>query len=233
MPLVKRPAQAGSTLAVVVARGAARKTLPCPPGHGAARVSRIGLLSAPPLLLGGGAHLVGGGTLPAVGVLLAMAGLVLLSVAVSGRRCRFPLLVVLLGVEQGALHLLFGAASSAAMCMPGGSMPTGHALDTGHAGAAGPGLTSGAALQACAQEHAMTMGWLMIAAHAVATVLVAWLLARGEAWWWRTVAAFARIVTARPTRRRARPAQVTARTSLVVVRVALATASPRGPPLPS
>ncbi len=79
----------------------------------------------------------------------------------------------------------------------------------------------------------MTMGWLMVAAHAVATVLVAWLLARGETWWWRTVAELARIVRVRPARRRARLAQVTARPALVVVRVALATASPRGPPLPS
>lgn len=215
------------------AGGAARQTLLRAPGRGAGRLGRVGLLAAVPLLLGSGAHLIGGGELLPVGVLLAVAGLVLVSVAASGRRCRFPLLLGLLGVEQVALHLLFTAASTSAMCMPSGSMPAGHASHAGHVVAGAPGLASGAALQACAQEHAMTMGWLMVAAHAVATVFVAWLLARGEAWWWRTVAELARIVSARPTRRRARPAQITTRTSRVVVRVALATASPRGPPLSS
>lgn len=215
---------------LVVTSEAARQTLLRTPGQGAGRLGRVALLAAVPLLLGSGAHLLGGGTLPLLGVLLAVAGLVPVSVAASGRQCRFPLLVALLGVDQVGLHLLFTAASTSAMCIPGGSMPNGH---VSHPGAGGTGLTSVTALPACAQEHAMTTGWMMIAAHVLATVLAAWLLARGEAWWWRTVAELTRIVSARPTQRRARLVPIMARASRVNVAVAMATASPRGPPLPS
>ncbi len=71
----------------------------------------------------------------------------------------------------------------------------------------------------------------MLVAHLVATLATAWLLARGERWWWRQWdrAVEAATWTATPRVRRPRPARP------LPVRVLLgadrpAAAAPRGPP---
>jgi hypothetical protein len=213
----------------VAGRRAGRQTLLRTPGEGAGRLGRIGLFSAAPLVLASGAHSVGGGTLPFTGVALSAVVLLLVSTCVSARRCRFPVLVGLLGVEQVLLHLLFTAAETASMCLPAEAMAGG--VHAGHGVGGRVDATAGAALEACASGHAMSFDWLMISAHVVATVIVSWTLARGEAWWWRTVAQLVRIVSARPTRRRPRPALVVGARRRTASRLTLAAASPRGPPL--
>ncbi|GAB2580225.1 hypothetical protein GCM10009593_18650 [Microlunatus antarcticus] len=191
----------------------------------------MGLLSAVPLLLATGAHLVGGGDVLPVGVLLGAAALLLVSTLVSVDRCRFAVLLPLLAAEQVLLHLLFSAADTAAMCLPSAAAAGAHAGHAAHGAAATLDPGSAAGLQACAESHAMGASWLMVGAHAAATLAVAWLLARGEAWWWRTVATLVLLVAARPTRRRPRALAVLARPVLLAGRLVLDAASPRGPPL--
>lgn len=201
------------------------------PGRGSARLSRVALLAGAPLLLAAGAHLVGGGDLPPVGVLIAAVALLLVSTLASADRCRLAVLVPLLGAEQVLLHLMFSAADAAAMCLPAGAVAAGHAGHLGHGAALTLGAGSSGGLAVCAEAHAMSVGWTMLAAHAGATLVVAWVLARGEAWWWRTVETLVRVVAARPTRRRPRTLAILARLVLRAGRLVLDAASPRGPPL--
>lgn len=194
------------------------------PGSGTARLIRVGLFAAVPLLLAGGAHLVGGGSLPTVGVLLGAVALLLVSTVMSADRCRFAVLVPVLATEQVLLHLLLAAAEASARCLPTGPGAAGHLGHAAYAAAAG-------GLQACAENHAMHVGGLMIAAHAAATVAAAWLLARAETWWWGTVAALVRVTSTRPTRPRQRRLVILVPVVVRVARLTLAAASPRGPPL--
>ena len=139
---------------------------------GRARLLRASALGTASLLLASGAHLVGGGHLPGAGVLVVAAALLgLVAAVVTARRCRFGVLALLLAGQQALLHTLFTVAAGAAHVQ----------LGTAHHAALprGPGLTA---------VPAMDMpgpGWSMWAAHAVATLATAWLLARGEAWLWR------------------------------------------------
>lgn len=212
----------------MAAGGAGRARLLRVPGRGAGRLSRIGLFSVAPLVLAGGAHILGGGTLPAGGVVFAAVGLLLISSCVSVRQCRLPLLVGLLGVEQLLLHLLFTTAESAVKCMPAASTSGPHGA---HGGSPGLDSATGVAVGACTEGHVMSPDWQMIAAHAVATAITAWLLSRGEAWWWATFAELVHIASARPTRRLPRPTHVFAVRRCAASRLSLAIASPRGPPL--
>jgi hypothetical protein len=139
---------------------------------GRTRLLRASVLGGLSLLLASGAHVVGGGHPPGVGVLLVAATLLGMAAAVvTARRCRFGVLALLLAGQQALLHLLFTVASSAAPV---------HLAQTHHH-AAPP---SGAGLVAPAMDMPGP-GWVMWAAHAAATLATAWLLARGEAWLWR------------------------------------------------
>jgi len=216
-----------------VSRGARPTPLRAPAG-GTARLTRVGLFSLAPLLLASGAHLVGGGALPVVGVVLGAVALLLVSTLVSADRCRFAVLVPVLAAEQVLLHLLLTAADASAMCLPRGPTAATHAGHGAHVVAAvSQSATDG--LQACAATHAAAMspGWSMVAAHVVATLVVAWLLARGEAWWWRSVATLVRLTAARPTRRRRRLPATLLPAVARAARLVPATAAPRGPPLAS
>lgn len=196
--------------------------MPAPtPERGPGRLARIVLIAGAPLLLACGVHLLGGGTLPIGGVVLGLAVMLLIASTLTGRRCRFWLLLPLLGVEQLGLHVLLTAAAAPAWCPPGSPLPVGHHL-------LGPAVDLAAA--ACHGPHRATGGgWLMFAAHALATLATAWMLARGEAWWWRTLGALA-ICLRRPTRRRARAIVVMAPDDDRADRLVRAAASPRGPP---
>lgn len=208
-----------------------RRTLTRAPQSGPDRLGRVALLAGVPLLLASGAHLVGGGSLPGVGVLLGAVALLLVATLVSTGRCRFGLLLPLLAAEQVLLHLLLEAAEASAMCLPSASGAAQHAGHLAHGTAAGLAPVTAGGLEACAASHAMGSGWGMVAAHAGATLLVAWVLARGEAWWWRTVAELVRVTSVRPTRRRPRAVAVLAGPVAHATRLLLHAASPRGPPL--
>jgi hypothetical protein len=163
---------------------------------GAARALRVGLLGGGSLLLATAAHLAGGGSLPAPGV-LAVAGFVLGLVALllTRRRVRLPVLVGALVPQQVALHVLFDTAAAAV----GGCT-------------AGQAAHHAMSVLTCMPAHGMgPMGyaWPMFAGHVVATLGTAVLLARGEEWCWALASRTSRAAyvapLVRPTRRRPRP----------------------------
>ena len=120
------------------------------------------------------AHLTGGGGWPGWPVTLMLTGLLgVMSVALTSRRRRTPFVLLVLTGVQTLLHLLFaqveGAAASCAVIAGGHHhVTTACAPSVAHAAETLPSLP-------------------MAAAHLVATVVTAWLLARGEAWLWRAV----------------------------------------------
>lgn len=203
------------------------------PKAGVVRLGRGAVLGAFSLLLATGAHLLGGGTLPGAGTLLVAAVLLgLVAAVVTARRCRFALLLALLGVEQLGLHALFSMASATQACTV-----------TSAAGPPGAGMTHGSAIgvvSACDAASGMHMagmsGWSMWAAHLAAVAATAWLLARGEAWLWRLAE---RVAVASGLRHGRRPTRT--RRAAVPVHAQLAgyggrfwaDAAPRGPPAPA
>lgn len=185
-----------------------------------ARALRVGLLGGGSLLLATAAHLSGGGSLPGPGVLVVAAFVLgLVSLVLTRRRVRLPVLLTALVPQQVALHVLFdGAAAAAGGCSP--VQAAHHAMTT---------LT-------CMPTHGMgPMGyaWPMFVGHVVATLGTAWLLSRGEAWCWAWAARASRAAyagpLARPSRRRPRPVTTTA--VRLLLQRALRPQVPRGPPL--
>ena len=161
------------------------------------RLARVVGFGLPSYVLAVGAHLAGGGAVPSWPVtvgLTVMLGVLGAALTVS-RRTLGSLLAALLPIQAG-LHWL--------MSFMGGPTAPG-ALPTACATAVGLSHQHGALL--CRPSEAvlgsaagqmdipgptsavMAMpGPAMIAMHLAATVATAWLLARGEAWLWRTVA---------------------------------------------
>ena len=123
------------------------------------------------------AHLAGGGGWPGWPVTLILTGLLgVTSVALTSRRRRMPSVLLVLAAVQTLLHLLFsridGTAASCTVIAGGHHQAT-------------AACTPGAAH---VSETLPTLPSLpMTVAHLAATVVTAWLLARGEAWLWRAV----------------------------------------------
>lgn len=189
------------------------------PVRGGARAGRTVVLGGSSLVLAAGAHLVGGAELPSATV-LSVVGLVvgLVAVTLTARRCRLPVLLAVLGVEQVLLHEAFGASASVASGCGTGS--TGH-----HAMAAACWSTP---MTTGAMEP---MGWSMLLGHAIATLLTAWLLARGEAWCWRVVDQVVRAASAAPAPWPGARARVhTTPFALALQGRHFVPAAPRGPP---
>jgi hypothetical protein len=187
------------------------------------RAVRVAALGAASLVLATSAHIIGGGTLPSLGV-LALTALVLGLVAVplTGRRCRTGVLVAVLGVQQSLLHLVFTAVAEQRGCEPSDLVATAHQLGA-----------------ACAMNMSMDMpmtaagaSWPMILAHAAATAATAWLLARGEAWLWRTAEQVVRVAGTTLTRGvgNDRDQLVIPRQMVMWTAPGYAVAAPRGPP---
>ncbi|WP_326960758.1 MULTISPECIES: hypothetical protein [unclassified Arthrobacter] len=140
------------------------------------------------LSLAAGAHALSGGALPAPGILLALLALTGLAATAATRlKLNLPVLAALLGAGQLVLHEALtgfsGHAVSAAATAPAGSVLPHHfapvplSADTGGQLAAagrhaGPGIDS----------------LLMLAGHALATLLCAVLLAKGEDALWSLAA---------------------------------------------
>ncbi|GAA1431825.1 hypothetical protein GCM10009616_19820 [Microlunatus lacustris] len=208
-------------------RSTGRATAPEPgdghPTQGSRRLVRVVGLGGSSLALAGAAHLVAGGRLPPAGVLAVLTGLVgLVALTLTARRCRLPVLVAVLGVEQLALHGVLTAATLPAVaggCLAGSHSH--HALVTSC-------LAPGAPPTAVPAAAGAAM-WLL---HGAAVLVTAWLLARGETLLWRAVD---RIADAVPLlRARAVPRRPRPRTPApvdVVLRRHHPAAVPRGPPL--
>ena len=170
------------------------------PSRGGCRAARAAVLALVALALGSAAHVVGGGVLPGpvglVGLFLGLGGG---AAMVTSRRLRPALLVAWLGAAQVGIHLTLSTLATPSLpALPIG--PTGLAM-TMPAGAGGLAAQQvGAAaghrhgLSLAALDHAGAVagpsglfghaGAVMLAAHAVATVLTALALARGDALWW-------------------------------------------------
>jgi hypothetical protein len=137
------------------------------------RLFRTGLIGSIILGLAAGGHLAGDGRLPQPAVLAALCAITLVPVAVLTRfRLSFPVLAGLLGLGQLWLHWAFNTLST------GTSATAYPVLGPGHAGHEGS-FPSHAASAMLAPLHSAPEG-LMFAAHSLATVASALLLARGE-----------------------------------------------------
>ena len=146
---------------------------------------RSALLSLTVLSLAAGAHTLGGGELPAVGIMLALLALTgLASTAATRLRLNLPALAGLLGAGQLVLHEAFTVFSAPALAgaVPG---PAGR-LSPHHAGTVQ--LPAGADSPLAASGMDSELSLLMLAGHALATLLCAVLLARGEAALWSLAA---------------------------------------------
>ncbi|MBD8079608.1 hypothetical protein [Cellulosimicrobium arenosum] len=158
---------------------------------GPSRVVRAVLVATLVLALTAAAHRVGGGSLPDPLVVAALAAFTVAGTTAAARaRFTVPRLVVLLGGAQlvlhGALTWLGGhdphGTVGGASCV---SATAGHA---GHGSALACGTSSGSAtvpdvagsLATHAHHTSGTAGWVMLAAHVAATVVLALVLARGE-----------------------------------------------------
>ena len=142
------------------------------------------------LTLAAGAHLDAGGELPAPAIMLAVLSLTALGSTTATRlRLGFPALAALLGGGQLALHEVFSAFSSS-------GTHQGSATATPH-----ESHFAGTGILAPAVDHlagaAETAGPLMLAAHILATLASALLLAKGEAALW-ALAAWLRPLVALP-----------------------------------
>lgn len=158
------------------------------PVVGPLRVARAALAATLVLALSALAHRVAGGALPDPLVLAALAAFTLAGTTAAARVRFTPArLVALLGGAQLALHEALAVLAPGSSCTPS-TATSGHG---GHVAAVGevvcaapaavPGLGAGSAV--AHPEHLATSGtagaW-MVAAHAVATVVLALVLAHGE-----------------------------------------------------
>ena len=157
------------------------------PVVGPLRVARAALVATLVLALTALAHRVAGGALPDPLVLAALAAFTLAGTTAAARLRFTPTrLVVLLGGAQVALHQALVVLAPVGSCVPVGvtSGHGGHVASMGDVVCAAPvgaPVDGGASL--VHPEHLATSGttglW-MVVAHAVATVVLALVLARGE-----------------------------------------------------
>lgn len=158
--------------------------------RGFLRLARTALVTALIIGFAAGGHRIAGGVLPHPGIVAALCSLTLLPVMLATRRrLSFTVLTALLGGGQYFLHWAF-TALSVSMPQPAQSL-AGHA-GLGHAGShdVGPATFAalGTALGVAPPSHGHHQ---MFAAHALATVATALLLAFGERALW-TMAAWLR-----------------------------------------
>lgn len=157
---------------------------PRAPFHGL----RAGALATGIATLAAGAHLAGGGTLPPAGIVLALLTLTVLACTAATRlRLGLPAVGALLAGGQLALHegLTLCGAAPATGTLQAPLQPTAHTHGSGGFGLPG-------AVLAHATEHVSpanpSAAPLMLAAHALATLGCALLLARGEQALWQLAA---------------------------------------------
>ena len=195
------------------------------------RLFRTGLIGSLIVALAAGGHLAGGGRMPEPAIVAALCAVAMVPVAVLTRfRLSFPVLAGLLGAGQLWLHWSFNALS-APLAVPArmaGSHP-------GHAGAGMPPGGLAGSFDASMAAPGAGMDAAMVAAHAVATLGTALLLARGEralsalASWLRPLVQLPEPAAIVPARI---PGPCTAHLILPVDRAGRRLPTRRGPPAP-
>ncbi|MCA4134413.1 hypothetical protein [Arthrobacter sp. M4] len=170
-----------------------------------ARTLRACAAAAATVSLAAGAHVVGGGTLPVLPILLAILALSSLAVSLATRvRLTFPAMAALLGAGQLALHEAFtafggspdvggmagsgsiGGPAGASAFLPHHGVPPWPVISLG----AGSGASDSSMLDAGTHLHSLgsAMSLAMLACHALATVATALLLTKGEDALWQLMA---------------------------------------------
>ena len=140
------------------------------------RLFRTGLIGSVVLGLAAGGHLAAGGQLPALPVLVALCAASMAPVAALTRfRLSFPALAGLIGAGQLWLHWAFGTLSGAPSGVPQ-VLLSAHAEHTDHVAT----TVAHGTLTVAVPAHTEAPEALMFAAHTVATLVTALLLARGE-----------------------------------------------------
>lgn len=149
---------------------------------------RSAMVALTALSLAAGAHTLAGGQLPPPGILLALLALTGLAATTAARlKLNLPALAGILGAGQLVLHEAFTAFSGPAL----GSSASGTAADAAPHHVASVHLTAGAdsTLAAAGPDLQFSLlSLLMLAGHALATLLCAVLLARGEDALWSLAA---------------------------------------------
>jgi len=142
------------------------------------RFSRALAVTTASFSLAAGAHVLAGGTLPAPEILLGLLVLALAPVMILAKaKITAPVMMVLLGAGQLALHQAFDAFTVSAAFVPTASEHL-HGHEAAGTVVTGPLMTG----------HTAAPGALMLALHALATLVTALILARGEAAVWALAA---------------------------------------------
>ncbi|NMR29296.1 hypothetical protein [Crystallibacter degradans] len=146
------------------------------------RLLRAAAVSATVLCLAAAAHVAGGGTMPATGVVIGLSVLTLLPVTLlAGRKLGPTTMAAILAGSQLALHQAFTVLSTTAVCTEAGH----HA----YAGAGSLECVAGAASAAGVAAHGPAgHGAAMVGAHMLAAALTGLLLVRGEEAVWALAA---------------------------------------------
>lgn len=127
--------------------------------------------------LAAGAHVLAGGFLPEPPIFAGLVALVLAPVMILSKiRITAPVMALLLGAGQLALHEAFNALSVSAESA---------SVSAGHLHGTGPVFPSGEALM---PVHTVAPGALMLVLHVAATLVTALVLARGETAVWSLAA---------------------------------------------
>jgi hypothetical protein len=186
------------------------------PTRGATRLARAASFGVATLALASGAHVAAGGALPSMMILTILAvPVTMAAVALTGRRCGPVLLLGSMVAAQVVLHETLALTARVPGDMAGQmSAPSASAMGS----------------------HAMAYadGWsvTMTAAHLVATVATALLLARGEQALWQLVSRLLPALPSEPIVLGCRPLQREALVSVPAVAPSVVSRGPglRGPP---
>ncbi|HPF79308.1 hypothetical protein [Nostocoides australiense] len=166
------------------------------------RSVRAAALTALALGVSGLAHSAGGRPLSLPGVLVALCALGPVTWAVSASRLRLGRLVVVLGAGQALAHISFliahGTSAASALshaAAPMSGLPGPALSGTALSGTASSGTAHGGHVAALSGPALLPSGRMLLA-HGVATVVLALLLAGGEAVLWRVLGALTRLPAA-------------------------------------
>ena len=148
---------------------------------------RSAMVALTVLSLAAGAHTLAGGQLPSPGILLALLALTgLASTTATRLKLNLPALAGLLGAGQLVLHEAFTAFSGPALSPALAGAVSGPGDLAHHVGPVPLPAGIGSTLAAPGPDSGLSL--LMLAGHALATLLCAVLLARGEAALWALAA---------------------------------------------
>ncbi|MCU1533125.1 MAG: hypothetical protein JWO49_2696 [Arthrobacter sp.] len=159
--------------------------------YGPLRLLRSLILTGVIVGLAAGAHLAGGGSLPAPIITVALTALLLVPVIwLSRRQFSFAMLLGLLGTGQLVLHEAFSTLSARALCRPPLAGPVSHHTEAASriclpADPAGMNTHVGVGVDPLA----------MPAGHMLAVLATAWFLRQGEAALWQLLAWLSPLVT--------------------------------------